>query len=286
MTAILPPKSDEVFKMLFGNEQNKEILAGFLKAVLPLPDDDYEEIEILNPFLPGEALNDKIGILDLKLRLKSGRLIDVEIQVANHAAFRERVLYYLTRLFTSQIGEGDSYRKLKPAIGIIITDFLWIADSPDYHTDYLFCSRKNGSVFSDYLTIHTLELPKVGEVDDKSDLWAWLEFLKAKDKEELEMLAKEHPAVEPAVKKLLSLSENTQAWIAHEAREKARRDELSRKEEAEEKGWERGLKKGREEGREEALLATARRLLGLGMPVEEIARITELSQETIRALVH
>ncbi|MDR1661307.1 MAG: Rpn family recombination-promoting nuclease/putative transposase, partial [Azoarcus sp.] len=53
MTAILPPKSDEVFKMLFGDEQNKEILAGFLKALLPLPDDDYEEIEILNPFLPG-----------------------------------------------------------------------------------------------------------------------------------------------------------------------------------------------------------------------------------------
>jgi predicted transposase/invertase (TIGR01784 family) len=79
MTAILPPKSDEVFKMLFGDEQNKEILAAFLKAVLPLPDDDYEEIEILNPFLPGEVLNDKIGILDLKLRLKSGRLIDVEI---------------------------------------------------------------------------------------------------------------------------------------------------------------------------------------------------------------
>jgi predicted transposase/invertase (TIGR01784 family) len=227
-----------------------------------------------------------------------GNAMSLPDQVANHTAFRERVLYYLARLFASQIGEGDSYRKLKPVIGIVITDFLWIRDSQDYHTDYLFCSPKNGSVFSDYLTIHTLELPKVGGVDDQSDLWAWLEFLKAKDKEELEMLAKEHPAVEPAVKKLLRLSEDTQAWIAHEAREKARRDELSIKEDAEEKGWERGLAKGREEGKEEgreegreegkeeALLATAQKLMSLGMPVEEIARITELSPKKIRALIH
>jgi predicted transposase YdaD len=41
-----------------------------------------------------------------------------------------------------------------------------------------------------------------------------------------------------------------------------------------------------EKGREEALLATSQRLLGLGMPVEEIAKITELSPEKIRALIH
>jgi hypothetical protein len=45
--------------MLFGDEQNKDILTPFLKAALP--QDGYEEIGLLNPFFPGEALDDKYG---------------------------------------------------------------------------------------------------------------------------------------------------------------------------------------------------------------------------------
>jgi predicted transposase/invertase (TIGR01784 family) len=251
MPDILSPRYDEVFKMLFGDEQNKDILIPFLRAALPLPQDDYEEIELLNPFLPGEALDDKIGILDLKVRTKTGKLIDVEIQIANHSALKERILYYLARLYSGQIGEGGSYRALKPAIGLVITDFEWIEDSSRYHNAYRLCDKESGSVFSEHLGLHTLELPKVDKKDDGTELWAWLEFLKAKDKETLEMLAKTHPEVQPAVKKLLRLSESEQAQLRHEAREKARRDEQARMQDAEESGWKGGLEQGREQGREE-----------------------------------
>jgi predicted transposase/invertase (TIGR01784 family) len=292
MPNILSPRYDEVFKMLFGDEQNKDILAPFLKAALPLPEDDYEQIELLNPFLPGEVLDDKVGILDLRVRTKSGKLIDVEIQVANHSALKERVLYYLARLFTGQIGEGDSYRKLKPAIGVVITDFKWIGDSSSYHNDYRLRDLLSGSLFSEHLSLHTLELPKVSGVDDGTELWAWLEFLKAKDKEELEMLAKDHPTVEPAVKKLLRLSESEQAQILHESREKARRDEQARMQDAEESGWkeglekglEKGLERGRKKGREEAQRAIARKALGEGLPLETVMAITGLSQAEVLGL--
>jgi len=61
-----------------------------------------------------------------------------------------------------------------------------------------------------------------------------------------------------------------------------------------EKGLEKGLEKGREEGREEGRgegreeerLAIARKLLGIGMPAESIAQITELSRETLQTLLH
>jgi len=48
---LLSPISDIVFKMLFGNEQNTDILSAFLKAVLLLPDEEFSEVLILNPFL-------------------------------------------------------------------------------------------------------------------------------------------------------------------------------------------------------------------------------------------
>ena len=49
------------------------------------------------------------------------------------------------------------------------------------------------------------------------------------------------------------------------------------------KGLEKGLEKGREEGRE-TILAVARKLLDLGLPTSEIARITELSEEQVRQI--
>ncbi|MDR0635098.1 MAG: Rpn family recombination-promoting nuclease/putative transposase [Azoarcus sp.] len=279
-SAILPPKNDEVFKMLFGDEQNTDLLIGFLRAVLPLPDDDYEELALLNPFLPGEMLDDKSGILDVRAKTKSGRQINIEIQVANHAAFKSRILYYLARLFARQIGEGDGYHLLKPVIGIAITDFTWIADSVAYHNAYRLHDLQSGSLFSDDLSLHTLELPKVGKEDDRTELWAWLEFLKAKNREELEMLAKEHPAVQPAVRKLIRLSDNEKARAIYEAREKARLDALSWQHEAEARGEARGWV----EGRTEAQQAIARKLLELGRPVEEIMAATSLSQDAILAL--
>ncbi|MDR2032693.1 MAG: Rpn family recombination-promoting nuclease/putative transposase [Azoarcus sp.] len=281
---ILPPKYDEVFKMLFGDARNTDLLAAFLRAVLSLPEDDFDEIILKNPFLPNEILDDKTSILDILLQTKSGRQIDIEIQVANHAAFKSRILYYLARLFGNQIAEGDDYRLLKPVIGIVITDFDWIADSPVYHNVYRLYDSQTGSFFSDDLSLHTLELPKVGKEDDRTELWAWLEFLKAQNKETLEMLAKEHPAVRPAVTKLLRLSESEKARFIHEAREKARRDERARQYDAEERGWEKGRMEGRAEGREEERLVVARNLLERGMPVEEIVLITGLSREVVLAI--
>jgi predicted transposase/invertase (TIGR01784 family) len=95
-------------------------------------------------------------------------------------------------------------------------------------------------------------------------------------KEELEMLGKEHPAVQPAVRKLIRLSEDAEAWLVHEAREKARRDVQSLQEDAEEKG--------REEGERNAQLAIARNLLKIGLPDEKIIEVTGLSAAEIQSL--
>ena len=43
---ILLPKVDVIFKLLFGDNRNKEILIDFLQSVLNLPDEEYEEITI------------------------------------------------------------------------------------------------------------------------------------------------------------------------------------------------------------------------------------------------
>jgi hypothetical protein len=61
---ILLPRSDLVFKLIFGDTRNIDILVSFLQAVLDLPADEYGEISIIDPNLRQESEDDKLGILD------------------------------------------------------------------------------------------------------------------------------------------------------------------------------------------------------------------------------
>ena len=55
------------------------------------------------------------------------------------------------------------------------------------------------------IEIHTLELPKLPETADNY-LWHWLRFLRARSKEDLDMVAQASPNSEKVVVRLLELS--------------------------------------------------------------------------------
>jgi len=46
---LLPVKSDFVFKLIFGDQRNVDILADFLKSVLDIPEAEYEKLTIVDP---------------------------------------------------------------------------------------------------------------------------------------------------------------------------------------------------------------------------------------------
>ena len=63
---LLPVKSDFVFKLIFGDQRNVDILAAFLHSVLDIPNDEYDQLTIVDPYLKKESEDDKYAILDLK----------------------------------------------------------------------------------------------------------------------------------------------------------------------------------------------------------------------------
>jgi predicted transposase/invertase (TIGR01784 family) len=82
MTLMLP-KVDVAFKLLFGDERSKNILADFLKATLPcLVAEEFEELAIADPHLKREFAGDKLEILDVKVRTARGKSIDIDIQIS------------------------------------------------------------------------------------------------------------------------------------------------------------------------------------------------------------
>ncbi|MDR0635015.1 MAG: Rpn family recombination-promoting nuclease/putative transposase, partial [Azoarcus sp.] len=69
---FLSPRNDLVFKLLFGDANDTTLITWFLQSVLDLPAGDYEEVEIVDPRLPADAFEDKEGILDVKVKTRSG----------------------------------------------------------------------------------------------------------------------------------------------------------------------------------------------------------------------
>lgn len=101
------------------------------------------------------------------VELNSGKLIDIEIQIIDRQDMEKRTCFYLSCLISSQLPAGGRYKTIKPTIAIIITKHNWIKDSQNYHNVYRFFDKDNNSSFGDTMTIHTVELTKLKDIEPK-----------------------------------------------------------------------------------------------------------------------
>ena len=296
---ILSPMVDIIFKILFGTENGIDILADFLMAVLDLSPDEYDDITIANPFLMQEYQGDKLGILDVKLKLKSGKVINIEIQVDSVPFMESRIMFYVSRLVTEQVNEGDQYDKIKRVISIIITDHPLIDESVKYHHRFVLYDIESGIQLTDILEIHTLEMPKARKMFDSAEnthLLNWMKFFDSKTKEDLDMLAQTSPAIKKATVRLMELSADEKARQLYEARLKEQRDIYAREQGALQRGMQQGMQKGMQQGMQkgmqqgmqkgiqQTLLTTAQNALRMQMPVDDIVKLTGLSHAEIESL--
>lgn len=268
---ILTPKIDLIFKIVFGSEQNIDILTSFLQAALDLPAEEYDSITLANPYLSPESLIGKTAILDIKIKTTTGKVIGVEMQVQSIPEMRERLVFYASKMIAEQALRGDEYSVIQKVISIVIADFVLISENDFYHNRYHLHDPQTGSTFTDIVEIHTLELPKIPQ-DGDAPLLNWLRLFNADNEEELKELAERSEEMRKTVAIIEQLSEDEKMQRLAEAAEKNRRDEASRLQGA--------YREGREEGREEV----ARNMLEEGLSDELIARVTGLPLAEIEKL--
>ncbi|GHU75230.1 transposase [Spirochaetia bacterium] len=281
---ILSPKSDFIFKLIFGDERNIDILKSFLQAVLDIPPEEYESITIVDPHLKREDGLDKLSILDVKIHTRSGYVIDVEIQLVDVPNMRERIALYTAKMVTEQIAKGDEYGVLKRVISIVITDYALLPEEEPYHNVYRWLNTKTHREFTDLIELNTLELPKLPQQADKSELWDWMRFLKCEKQEEFEMIAAKNPQIEKAVGILMDLSADERTRLLEESHQKALWDYNSRMKGAFDKGEAKGEARGVRQGAKQREFEIARNALRDGFPADAIQRITGLSREEIGRL--
>jgi predicted transposase/invertase (TIGR01784 family) len=269
----LSPRNDYFFKRLFGDERDKGILTDFLKAALDIPPEEYGEVEILNPSSNSEYAGDKLSVLDVKLRTRSGRVIGIEIQRYSERAFRERIVYKVSKLIEEQLGKGDGYGKIHEAICIVITEFTLISENEAYHNRYRYYDEVTGSTFSDIATIHIFELAKLAKTVGDEPILDWLRFLNSDEVKGMDAIAEKNEGVRRAVTKYRELTADENARIMAQLHEKDKLLEKGRLDYAWDQGIAEGRSEGLAEGRAERNAEIARRMADLGKTDAEIVEI-------------
>ena len=271
--SLLDPKNDLVFKLLFATAP--ELLSALINAIrseeLPIA-----VIEVLNPRIDAEELAGKYIVLDILAQDAHGRRYNVEMQVRRYDAWSARSAYYLARTLTQQLNSGESYRKLKPVIGIHLLDFeLFVASEQANRACWCFelrDSERPEVKLGDELQLNIIELPKADRLGlAQKSLRAWVSFFEHWQ-EESTMNQIVYPPVQQALERIRELSADAETRRLAFVRERALHDEISELLAAEERGKVVGKLEGKLEG--EALLLE--RLL--------VKRFGALSQETRQRL--
>ena len=273
--------NDYAFKRFLGAEENKPILQDLLQCILEYSSEEIAGLELMDKELTKEEFSDKSGILDVKLKLTSGTVIDIEIQASWNASFVKRTLFYWAKMYTADFKAGASYDSLHKCITInIMADGFRLNEA--IHSEYVLQEKRVHTLLTDVVEIHFLDLQAAKRVkadeegSEQKQLINWLQFIGTSDKEERAVLAKRSPILQMLNEQIDVVSLSPVERKLYESRMKLKSDIATISEEQ----FNAGLQEGKLEGK----LETVRVLKQLGDPVQKIMQATGLSQEEVEAL--
>jgi len=306
--------NDYAFKRMLGSEENKPLLQDFLECILDLTPQQVLDLEFMDKELTKEEFSDKTGILDVKLKLTDGTVIDIEIQASWNASFVKRTLFYWAKMYTADFKAGESYGSLHKCITInIIADGFRLNDA--IHSEYLLQEKTAHTVLTDVLEVHFLDLQAAKKAKEEGkaagkqgQLINWLRFIGAANKEERKMIATKSPVLQMLNEKIDVLTLSPTERKLYESRMKLKSDIATISEtqfsagvergkslglaegkslglaEGEARGKSLGLAEGEVRGSRQKALETARNLLVIGLSIENIAKATGLTVQEVETL--
>ena len=281
---------DYAFKRVFGRNGNEGILKDFLESILDI---EIKDITIQNPEIPKNMRDSKIGILDVRAEINGKEIIEVEMQVQNQYNIDKRSPIYITKIYSDQLKEGDSYVEVKKVAVINILNFNYY-ERNSYHSVGRMKfenSKENEKVdmgyileeqyVTDDLEMHFIELPKFRkknpDISSKLDQWLWLI---CGEEEKIKMAKNENEKIKEAKSELEKLEMSAEDRELYELRLKAIRDEINIRE----SGYTDGMKDGEEKGKKQKSIEIAKNMLKKQIPLELIEELTGISQSEIEKI--
>ena len=199
--SFLNPRTDIVFKKVFGNAAHTDILINFLNSVLERTEGQrIVKVVITDPYNHPETIHSKSSIVDISCTDQKDAHYIVEMQIINRNDFLERCQYYVATALARQVQKGDEYITIDPVIfiGILCFDLL---ESPEYFSHHLMLNAKTHEHALKHAEFHFIEIKKFNKKLHElvTDCDKWVYFLKnANDLETVPAELKKPAAVQKA----------------------------------------------------------------------------------------
>ncbi|MBR5422366.1 MAG: Rpn family recombination-promoting nuclease/putative transposase [Lachnospiraceae bacterium] len=200
--------NDYMFKAVL--QKNRRVLKALICAVLHLNPRRLHKVQILNPIVLGEAVDEKEIILDVRLLFDDQMILDLEMQVEDRHNWRERSLYYVCRNYTQMEG-GSDYREAIPSIQIGFLDYTLFPNHPSFCSVYRMMEQDKHYGYSDKVRIHVVDLKQIDratEEDKRYEIDKWARLFKAETWEEIKMIAAKDRTLAEAAMAIYELSED------------------------------------------------------------------------------
>ena len=271
-------RNDYAFKRIFGTEENTDILQNLLECILDILPENIAGLELLDKEFHKEILTEKLGILDIKLRLKDKTIINIEIQNRWRGDFPERSVYYWSKMYNESIKQGQDYTNLPKCITINLIG-KGFNKNKRLHNKYFVMEKDTKEPLFSKLEIHIINLETAKLLDESNykdiktkRLLSWLKFIETDDREVRKMLAQNSKTMKKANAAIEVMEMSPRDKWLYESRMKYQHDMASEKHE------------GYTEGVYQTKLETAKNLLDLGVAHEVIMQATGLKQDEINNL--
>ena len=309
-------RNDRFFRRFFST--SKPVLFSLIKSFLPISDEALSQSTVnpgivdtasatanqQNPFddllylqdssIAPATADGKQVMLDLRVKLRSGENVGIEMQNYAEKNFITRMMIYWSRLHSQQPERGQGYAEVKPSYLLAFTNFS-VSDSPNpIHKLIIVSDEDRGQQASADFTMVIVQLNKFNkslhELVALADRWCYIiKYLAELTAKKVKYLLQDGET-KMILEHLAEISkENREYWEAQYEFKREWEDQL-RKEELEERARVQGMEEGRVQGMQAGKVERDREIalsmLQKGLEVSLISEVTGLSVAEIEQLNH
>ena len=313
--------TDFGFKRIFGSDINKDLLIDFLNSLFN-GEQVVKDVTYLNSEHVGDVYAERKAIFDVYCENEHGEKFIVEMQNAYQTYFKDRSLYYATFPIREQAPKGDNWNfKLQHVYVVALLNYDMNEEAFSHESinhDVGLLDKQTHKVFNNKLTFKYVEIARfnkdINELETNFDKWLYVLRNLSRLDNQPTYLRNE------VFNRLFSQAEiarfDKKELKAYEDSLKAYRDIKNSLDTAKEEGRAEGLAEGRAEGHAEGLaeglaegrakghaeghaegraeglaegasekaLTIARELLAMNMSIDNIKKVTGLTDDEIHNL--
>ena len=305
--------TDFGFKRIFGSDINKDLLIDFLNSLFN-GEQVVKNVTYLNSEHVGDVYAESKAIFDVYCENEHGEKFIVEMQNAYQTYFKDRSLYYATFPIREQAPKGDNWNfKLQHVYVVALLNYDMNEEAFSHESinhDVGLLDKQTHKVFNNKLTFKYVEIARfnkdINELETNFDKWLYVLRNLSRLDNQPTYLRNE------VFNRLFSQAEiarfDKKELKAYEDSLKAYRDIKNSLDTAKEEGRAEGLAEGRAEGHAEGLaeglaegrakghaeglaegasekaLTIARELLAMNMSIDNIKKVTGLTDDEIHNL--